>query len=189
MIGIGMYRNNYYLLRHAEVDRSKDVHFSEHELTQKGHEQARNLVPILRSSNISEIFCSPFKRAIQTIEPYSASFTLDDRISGRIVGDLPKEQTWKFFKESWNDFNFTKHGAESATQCADRINAFKIEVEQNFRDKNILVVSHSNPIAFYLNTIDPLIDYNWFKNMKAPSLYRIYFEGSKKAFEELSIDI
>ena len=56
-----------FLLRHEQ--RNNETGFYT-ELTEKGKENSRNKVEILEKFNIYKIFCSPFIRCIQTIEPY-----------------------------------------------------------------------------------------------------------------------
>ncbi len=149
------FKNEYFLLRHSDTDRSKDVHFSEHELSEVGKSQSQEIVLILENLNIGLVYSSPYKRALQTVGPFlnklELEVNIDDRLSGRKVGDISKEEVWTFFEDSWNDFEFTKQGAESASECRGRISSLIESLESEHIGKKILLVSHSNPIAFYLS--------------------------------------
>ena len=56
-----------FLLRHEE--RPKEVGFYT-ELTEEGKKNSINKVKQLEKLNIDKIFCSPFIRCVQTIEPF-----------------------------------------------------------------------------------------------------------------------
>ncbi len=57
-----------YILRHE--DRTQDCSFFA-PLTKTGLENSINLVKYLEKENINKIYCSPFIRTLQTIDPYA----------------------------------------------------------------------------------------------------------------------
>lgn len=183
--------NIYYFLRHADSDRSQDIHFSEHPLSALGHSQARATSSQLIDLDIDIIYCSPFTRAKQTVEPFTKERGVDpiviDELCGRIIKNLPSEKTWHFFKQSWLDFNYTEYGAETAHECIDRVTSLLSKLEKEHSDKRILLVSHSNPISLFLSTIDKTIDYEWFKNMKSPSLFELTSSDSTLSYSEIEL--
>lgn len=180
--------NSYYFLRHADTDRSKNVHFSEHELSELGRNQASNIVEKITKFEFDYILCSPFMRAKQTIKPYIDSsgkkLRIEDKLCGRIIKDLPKHETWSFFEKSWNDFDFSIYGAESANSCIQRVASLIENLEKQLDSQKVLLVSHSNPIALYLSKFDQSIGYEWFRNMKTPALYQL-----NEQTEVLEIDL
>ena len=183
--------NIYYFLRHADTDRSQDIHFSEHPLSVLGHSQARSTSSQLIDLDIDIIFCSPFTRAKQTVEPFAKERGVDpvvtDELCGRIIKNLPREKTWEFFKQSWLDFNHSEYGAETAHECIDRVSTLLSKLEEDHSDKKILLVSHSNPISLFLSTVDSSIDYEWFKRMKSPSLFELRSSDSTLSFTEIDL--
>lgn len=175
--------NRYYFLRHAEADRSLDLPNNELPLTDFGNGQASDLISRINELDIDLIFSSPFKRALQTVTPTADYLDLDvymqETLQGRDIGALKKDQLWDFLKASWEDFDLKQSGCESAKECQARMSAFIAELEMNYQNKNILVVSHSNVIATYLSQFSEEIDFDWFKNMKSPALFTIQ-EGLAK---------
>lgn len=93
--------NKFYLLRHANTDRSKILAPSEYPLTRLGHEQAKKLVQVLNKLNIEKVFCSPYLRAKSTIDPYlkdsGLTVTYIEDLKGRQIGNTPKDEVWDFF--------------------------------------------------------------------------------------------
>lgn len=57
-----------YILRHE--DRTQDCSFFA-PLTKKGIENSNLLVKILKTCNINKIYCSPFIRTLQTVDPFN----------------------------------------------------------------------------------------------------------------------
>lgn len=184
-------KNIYYFLRHADTDRSQTIHFSEHPLSELGLSQAKSIVYRLIELNVDIIYSSPFTRAKQTVEPFADKVNISplviNDLCGRIVKDLPRENTWDFFKQSWSDFNHTEYGAETANECIERVSSLLGKLEKDHLGKRILLVSHSNPISLYLSTIDKTIGYEWFKNMKSPSLFELNSSGSTLFYREIEL--
>ena len=56
-----------FLLRHEQTNNEAEFYT---ELTEKGKENSKNKVEIIEKMNIDKIFCSPFIRCIQTVEPF-----------------------------------------------------------------------------------------------------------------------
>lgn len=185
--------NTYYFLRHANTDRTQNLHFSEHPLSLEGHDQAKQIIKDLSQLNIDCIYSSPFIRAKQTVEPFSLEKSIDfsviDNLCGRIVRELPKDKTWEFFEKSWLDFSYTEYNAETAYDCISRVEKLIDKLEVDHTDKNILLVSHSNPISLFLSTINKDIDFDWFKIMKCPSLYKVYSLAGEIKYDTIGLSV
>ena len=186
-----MFQNKIYFLRHADVNRSANLHFNELELSDLGLRQANGIVSYLNTLSINMVISSPFRRATQTIEPFieknNLDLILDERLCGRLIGEIKKDKVRDFFENSWNNFDYTVSGAETAFECIERVRELIDEIDLNCSGKNILLVSHSNPISLYLSTLgnENEVDFNWFSHLRSPSLFKI----DKNSFNELKLPL
>ncbi|ATH78640.1 hypothetical protein CLM76_14080 [Vreelandella venusta] len=63
-----------FLLRHSETETNRDGALatgSGDALTQHGHYQAKSIIGSLLELEIECIMCSPYPRALQTIQPFA----------------------------------------------------------------------------------------------------------------------
>ena len=61
-----------YLIRHGQSEnnaRPEHVRVEDAELTELGHQQAQHLAPWVATLGLDRLFCSPFRRALQTAWP------------------------------------------------------------------------------------------------------------------------
>ena len=61
-----------YLIRHGQSEnnaRPEHMRVEDAELTELGHQQARHLAPWIATLELDRLFCSPFRRALQTAWP------------------------------------------------------------------------------------------------------------------------
>ena len=154
-----------YLLRH---EKRFDIRHFDTDLTDEGHMNAKNLAEKLINMNFDYIFVSPYKRVIQTIEPYLInsnknvnpeygiyeSLHLDtDNSNIREVNE--KLFGYKYFDTRYKScikMNELKPG-ESYQDIIDRSSRFVKELSEDikYKNKNILIVSHMSVINAILN--------------------------------------
>lgn len=180
-------KNKIYFLRHSDPDRTAALEPHLFPLSELGHRQAHELVPVIDSLKLDLIYSSPFTRAKQTIEPFlkqsGMEMIIDERIQGRVLGDATRNDLFNsLFKRSFEDLDFTLEGSESGNDCIRRVQSLIDHVHESHIDKNILFVFHSNPIAFYLSSLDSSVDYEWFRRMPCPVLYEIQVDGFEEVF-------
>lgn len=169
------------LLRHAQVERSKEVLNSQWPLTLQGKQSAIELVDFLKSFKIDCIYSSPYRRTIETVEPIAESLSLHINIDVGLKGrKMPKSVSlnpWTFFEDSWNNNQYKIFDSESGEECANRAINTLTHIGSLNKNKCILVCSHSNLIGYFLKSIDNTLPFSWFKNMKCPALFDIDFDG------------
>ena len=147
-----------FLLRHEE--RPKEVGFYT-ELTEEGKKNSINKIKQLEKLNIDKIFCSPFIRCVQTIEPFCLKhnkFINVDCSLGEYPYNEPNERMShpvKFLEiintdyiPVLSDFPFY----EILKDLKERVKNFctKILIKYYGTNLNILIVSHKS----ILNTIE-----------------------------------
>lgn len=159
---------NLFLLRHQKTifnskgilqgsDNSQDI------IIDPDYIQAvENNKEIIKKNNITKVYTSPQKRAIQTLNSYKfESFIVDDRIVeydfGVWEGKLKQDMVDECYYE-WND-NFTDFSyGEGYQLLSARINNFLYDVKNN-NDNNILIVSHGLVLR-YLYCLSNSLDIN-----------------------------
>ncbi len=157
--------NNYYFLRHGEAESNEKRFVScwpeklYNPLTQKGVEQIRKLIPLLRKEKIDLIFSSDLLRCKQTAEILAKAFNLkinfDKRLReiklGEFNGGL--ENDWNnFFKTPKEKFAKRPRGGENYRDVRKRAFKFLAEINKKYKNKKILIVSHG-AILFVLEAI------------------------------------
>ena len=156
-------KNMIYFVRHGQTEWNKIGRMQGHidiELNDEGKNQAQVVKEKLKGIKFDKVFSSPLKRAKETAEIIcSQKITIDDRLIERFNGELEgkfKDEIMVY--PDFNDPNDTRFGIESLNSFKDRINSFLDDVLNEYKNKNVLVVTHAG-ICLYV---------------------RCYFEGEPK---------
>lgn len=159
-----------YILRHE--DRTIDASFFG-PLTKKGLINASNLIPILDLLKITDIFCSPFIRTLQTIYPFSKKHNMKINIDYGLSEILhptiipPKSFNVELPDYLQENFNYNPTyipiiKASYLTYPEDE-KKLEIRVKKVFKyiinkyyktEKNILIVTHQGICKVILNIIN-----------------------------------
>jgi len=108
---------------------------------------------------IDLIFSSPFKRTRQTAEIViktigpAKEIHFDERLVDIDLGIFmgrSSEDSRKFYIDGSGSFDRKPEGGESWNDIRKRIQSFLEEVENKYNGKNILIISHADPIWFML---------------------------------------
>lgn len=158
-----------YLTRHGQTDWNvahKPQGKADIELNQVGEEQAKVVKEQLQDEKIDLIICSPLKRAKKTAEIINSEKQIpiiyDERISERDFGEfqgktLEKMKSKVQFQGFWNyEDNVHYEKAENIQDFFNRVYVFLEEIQEKYKDKNILIVTHggvSIPVTCYFNGI------------------------------------
>lgn len=147
-----------YILRHEKRFGKPSFETS---LTEKGSNDAKKLVGYLENLDIDVIYCSPFKRIIQTIEPYLISsnkkvnidYSLYEFVSSK---DFSQKDV-RFIDSSIYGYDYVNLEYNSVTSVEkivypeskeglnERLNNFFENIDRSSK-KNILLVTHMSPI-------------------------------------------
>ena len=149
-----------YILRHEKRYESHDFNTS---LTDEGLKNTQKLKNVLDSLDIDYIFTSPYKRVIQTIEPFlkhtNKKIHVDYALNESLYLDDCRKNIKKINKNmygynyinlnykpiiNWSDLDCN----ESIDTLNKRTNLFykSLKSTNNLINKNILIVSHMSPI-------------------------------------------
>lgn len=161
--------NKLFLVRHAEAENNvKEILNSlpekeKYHLTKNGKNQAESIGKILKEGKIDLIFSSPILRAKETAE------IISKKTGAEIIYDerLKEIDTGEFNGKSVKDFNEKFPTAESRAEKAGfgvetgegvrkRLKNFLDEINKKHINKNIVIVSHGDPIQIFYGITEGL---------------------------------
>ena len=178
-----------YLLRHAEVNNPQNIDYyrTDLELSERGKQQAKDLVEILKKYRFDVIFSSPLIRTRQTLNPFlktlkNPEVVYDDLIierhAGEFNGKYPKNCFFNYCKENKLDrVTFRPEGGESLVDVSERAKKFIEKIKRDYDDKTVLVVSHGNVLRCLEGIIKKLDPMDFYKKL---TLFNL---GELKEFE------
>jgi 2,3-bisphosphoglycerate-dependent phosphoglycerate mutase len=173
-------------MRHGQADNNVNRilvgrHIESH-LTEYGKKQVLNTAKYLKEISIDKVLVSPVVRTIETAdiicEYLGTSYQVDERLYeielGKLVGMNYEEIMLKygnlflqFYTE--NDAALTCYGVEPFASIKQRIKNILDEITERHADKNVLMISHLDPIKAALSI---LLD------LKPESLYRWHIHNA-----------
>ena len=172
-----------YLLRHAESTVVPALPESDWPLSEAGVQQADDLRATLEPLGIDHVVSSPFVRAVETVRPFCQAAGIElqidselreRRLSGRWIRDFEG-----IVRKTWEDFDFALPGGESSRACQDRVVGCISRLATVARGRTLLVSSHGNAIALFLNALDPAFGWTEWRAMRNPDLFRTSLNGSR----------
>lgn len=153
--------NKYFVMRHGGTKSNElgIISFSgqiDDRLTEEGKEQVSHTAQKLIDKKIDLIISSPFTRTRETASIIKEEFNLqddqvmfDDRLHEINTGDFDGKD-WNLYHQyvleaddDWFDHRIPN--GESLRDVAHRTGAVLYDLENRYRDKNILIVTHGGP--------------------------------------------
>jgi len=152
--------NKYFILRHAEADsnilniNSCWPEKTEIKLTERGKKQAEKVAEQMKNKKIDLIFASDLQRTKETAGTVAKKLHLtvkfDKRIREYNLGIFNGETMEKFSEfigqQQINKFTKTPKNGENLNDIRKRMVGFILELERKYKNKNILIVSHGDPL-------------------------------------------
>jgi len=145
-------------------------------LTPKGVSQANEIGKFLKSLDISHIYASPIERAHKTAqivgEHVGLPTTVDERLyelemgrfSGMAYDDLFAKHGNVFLKFYQGDPTIEENGVETFAQVKKRVLSMVDHVRKEHHGKNVLLVTHMDPIKAMISSV---------MNLNAQSLFEL----------------
>jgi probable phosphoglycerate mutase len=145
-------------------------------LTPKGIAQANDIGKFLKSLDISHIYASPIERAHKTAQivgqHIGLSTTIDERLyelemgkfSGMAYDDLFAKHGNVFLKFYQGDPTIEENGVETFAQVKNRVLSMVDHVRKEHPGKNVLLVTHMDPIKAMISNV---------MNLNAQSLFEL----------------
>lgn len=182
-----------YFVRHAQpnYDNHDDL---TRELTEKGLQDRLLVVEALKEAPIHGVLSSPYKRAVDTVQPLADLRGLTVQTVAdfreRKVGDGWLEDFTSFAKAQWADFDFALEHGESLRQVQERNIAALERVLERWPGKTVVIGSHGTALSTLVEHYAPGFGYEGFDRIRSvmPWVVKFTFEGAAcTGVEELKL--
>lgn len=162
------------------------------QLTETGVRQANDIGRFLKSLDISHIYASPIERAHKTAEIVgkytNVAPTLDERLlelemgkfSGMAYEDLFSTHGNIFLKFYEGDPTIEENGVETFAQVKRRVLDIVDHVRKEHQDRNVLLVTHMDPIKAMISNVLNLNPRSLFELIVANASLTIFREEQSK---------
>ena len=139
-----------YFVRHGQTyDNANKIIQGNGPLNEIGIEQAKEAGELLKDIKFDVCFCSPMLRTKQTLEQIlvyhkDLKVIYDDRLKERMYGDIVGEyySSIKGFEKRWDNNIQLSYDIETIDEIYDRVASFFGDIKDEWKNKNVLVVSH-----------------------------------------------
>lgn len=172
-----------YLVRHAQSAPDFSIADSEWPLSVDGEAQARRLMRQLREIAATRLIASPYRRAIDTLQPISEHMGLPIRVESdlreRKLRDGPIDNWDQVMRGLWTDLDARLLNGESGTECRVRVTACLTALARELSGETLVVGSHGNAIALFLNGLDDRFGYDEWKRMRNPDVFRLHYRDQR----------
>jgi len=173
-----------YVVRHCEaVGQSPDA-----QLTDKGLNQAFELCEFFSNIKIDQIIASPYKRAIESIQPLAKRLGLDveidRRLTERILSTKNLSDWFEKLRSTFEDIELKYEGGESSREAMNRI----VEVVEEIFSRNndhTVVVTHGNLMSLLFMFYNKDFGFDNWKSLSNPDVFLLIKEGNKVTFKRI----
>lgn len=149
--------NKFYLVRHGDVVKIP----GDPGLSEIGVEKAKLTAECLADKDISSIYASPLRRTQETARYIADKLNLeiitDPRLRERMNWGDKVGQSFDDFLEEWNktveDRDFQPEVGDSSRQAGARMQSLVNELDVQYQNKNILLVTSGGVIADLLRNL------------------------------------
>ncbi|KAB2386842.1 histidine phosphatase family protein [Bacillus toyonensis] len=170
-----------YFVRHAHSTYTKEER--ERPLSEKGHCDAENVTRLLKDGHIDVVISSPYKRAIQTVQgianTYNVSIQIEEDLRERLLSSEPLEDFNDAIENVWEDWTFAYEGGESNDVAQKRAILCMQNILEKYKGKNIVIGTHGNIMVLLMNYFDSKYDFQFWKTIKMPDVYKLTFDNNR----------
>ena len=173
-----------YVVRHGETIRNKLGLIqgqTEWDLTEKGIKDAEELRDTVDKLDIDVVISSPLKRAVDTASIITFDkypINIDDRIvernwgmcEGAHIEEVDTVKCWNFF------INTDNNKIERVQDLLARVSEFLEDIKVKYKDKNVLVVTHSAVLRAIHYCLHPIPEDGDMSKLEIPNLRLIEYE-------------
>jgi 2,3-bisphosphoglycerate-dependent phosphoglycerate mutase len=152
-------------------------------LTAEGLSQALSLAASLADLQIERVISSPYRRAIQSIEPLAAQIAvdieIDERLVERVLCPEPVTNWQSHLERSFHDMDYALEDGESSHQAMQRAVAVLDEAHTHSA-QTVLLVIHGNLMTLFLKHFDDSFGFSAWQELTNPDIYQVVFSGTPK---------
>lgn len=151
-------------------------------LSEKGMADARRVTNTLMENNITAIYSSPLRRAVDTIsglaENAGIEITIGNDFRERKIGEWV-EDFRSFSQKQWEEFDFKLAEGESLREVQERNISALFEVIRRNPGRSVVIATHGTALSTIMNYFDPSFAYDEFLDIvdRMPHILRFRFDG------------
>jgi 2,3-bisphosphoglycerate-dependent phosphoglycerate mutase len=169
-----------YMVRHAHsVYKADDELYRP--LSPQGEETARTVGDLLADERISAIISSPYKRALQTVEPLAArkglAIQVEEDFRERLLADQPQDDFDYAIRKVWEEEAFSWPGGESNLAAQHRGVQALQSVLRRYQGDTIAIGTHGNLMALMIKAFKPEYGFAFWQQLSMPDIYKLSFTG------------
>nr|WP_040203630.1 histidine phosphatase family protein [Neobacillus jeddahensis] len=173
-----------YLIRHCEADGQ----LPEAQLTDTGIKQALDLSEFFSEIKIDRIISSPYKRAIESIQPLAKKLNvqieIDSNLTERVLSTTNFPDWFEKLRATFADIELKFEGGESSKEAMERIVEVVEEVFSS-NNKNTIIVTHGNLLSLLLKHFNKDFGFTDWRNLRNPDVFLLKNESNKVTFERV----
>lgn len=173
-----------YVIRHCKAEGQA----SESPLTEEGFSQAEALSTFFEDVKIERIISSPYKRAIQTVEPLSKRLNLEielnDELKERVLSNESLSDWLEKLRKTFDHPNLKFAGGESSKEAVKRIAGVVDSIFKSDLD-NTIIVTHGNLMALLLNYYNQQFGFEEWVTLGNPDIYLLKSDRNGITYERI----
>lgn len=173
-----------YLVRHGHNDYTID---EQRPLSKKGKKDAEALVNCFENMKLDAAYSSPYKRAVETIEPVcmqrGLKITYDEAFKERVLSSGCIEDFQTTLEQLWLDKDYKLKGGESNEEAKKRGVEGIERLLKLHPNQNIIIGTHGNIMTLMMNHYDASYDYEFWKKLQMPAVFCMVFEDTHTTIE------
>lgn len=170
---------NLYFVRHSKIQYTHDDY--SRQLSEEGKTYVPLVTKAFENIHVDAIVSSPYVRVLDTIKGIADIKNLEiecyDDLRERKVADTFIDDFQTFTRNQWSDFDYRLEGGESLREVQERGTVVIKEVMDKYCGKNVVVGTHGTFMSVQLNYFDKNIDFDFWRQVNMPDVYKATFNG------------
>ncbi|MCT4781141.1 MULTISPECIES: histidine phosphatase family protein [Exiguobacterium] len=170
-----------YLVRHAHSTYSAEE--ETRPLSERGMVDAKQLLSLFREIKIDDIYASPYQRAIETVQPLAEQRELTVHEAAdfreRVLAPGRLDDFRHAVQFVWEHPTENPYGGESNEEAKQRIVQGIRQILTKHENETVVIGTHGNIMVLLMQFFDPAYDYDFWKTLKMPAVYRMVFKNGE----------
>jgi 2,3-bisphosphoglycerate-dependent phosphoglycerate mutase len=160
-------------------------------LSDSGRTASGDLVELLAARGLGAIYSSPYRRAIETVEPLAAHLNLPihevEDLRERTLGSISDVPFVEAVAATFSDFDRVYPGGESSRSAQQRAVQAIDRITEAHSEGRVAVATHGNLMTLYLNALCHDVGFQFWRSLSLPDVYEVSWSDSGKlTFEHIA---
>lgn len=153
-------------------------------LSVSGRAAAEELVEHLAALGLSAIYSSPYRRAIETVQPLATYLDLPihevEDLRERTLGSISDTPFEQAVATTFADFDFLFPGGESSRDAQQRAVRAIEHIMEAHPNGQVAIATHGNLMSLYLNALFGEVGFEFWCSLTFPDVFQIFPVTSDK---------